>query len=577
MAPRVAARKFKTSGPEILLMVAAGLIALAIALPILTILFLSFSSQENIWPHLLSTVLPGYIWRTLGLLAGVGFLTFAIGTATAWIVTMYEFPLRRVLQWACFMPLAMPSYIVSYVYVDFLNYAGPLQTWLRGAAGWSAPTDYYFPEIRSLSGAIFVLSMVLYPYVFMTARASFLRQPASQLEVARTLGKTSWRAFIAIALPQARPAIVVGVSLALMECLNDIAAVNFFGVPTLTLGIYTTWLGQGNIGGAAQLAGVVLIFVFALSWVERQARNRQPAMQHSHRQTGGRRLRLGGWRGIGASLVCVLPIFFGFIAPGLILLRFAALQMASWFSASYFNAVWHSLLLSALASLIVVGLGLILAYGHRAKGAHGINQIIRLANIGYAIPGTVLGIGVLIPLAAFDIRLDMIMRESLGISTGLVLSGTVVAVIFAYSVRFLAISFGSLESGLEKVTPNLTAAARILGRTAFRTMIEVHLPILRPALITAALLVFVDCMKELPATLILRPFDFDTLATLVFTLTSLDQLEASAAPALTIVAAGLIPIILLARNLRDPELRNVPERFEHFQSRNPKYAGRITE
>lgn len=554
-----AVRRGKTSRPEIFLTAAAGLIAVAIALPILAIVFLSLRPQENIWPHLLNTVLPGYMWQTLELMVGVGFLTFVIGTATAWVVTMYEFPLRRILQWGCFMPLAMPSYIVSYTYVDFLNYAGPVQTWLRGAAGWATPGDYYFPEIRSMAGAIFVLSMVLYPYVFMTARASFLRQPVSQLEVARTLGKTTWGAFFAVALPQARPAIVVGITLALMECLNDIAAVGFFGVRTLTLGIYTTWLGQGNIGGAAQLAGVLLIFVLGLSWVERRARSQQPSSRQTPQQAASRRPSLTGWRGIGALLICLAPVFFGFILPGLILLKFAFEQFSNSFSAPYFIAAWHSLVLSGLAGIVVVGLGLILAYAYRARRTLGIRLVIRLASIGYAIPGTVLGIGVLIPFAAFDNGLDAFLRASFGISTGLLLSGTVIAVVFAYSVRFLAISFGSLESGLEKVTPNLTAAARTLGRTPFKTMIEVDLPILRPALVTAALLVFVDCMKELPATLILRPFDFDTLATLVFTLTSLDQLEQSAAPALTIVAAGLIPIILLARNLRDPELRNIAE------------------
>jgi iron(III) transport system permease protein len=552
--PTAAARpKFSTSTADTWLVLGAGFIALIITLPILTILILSFTPNENIWPHLWNTVLPGYMWRTLGLLIGVGILTFIIGTATAWLVTMREFPLRRVLQWACLMPLAMPTYIVSYTYVDFLNYAGPLQTWLRGIAGWTSPQDYHFPEIRSLPGAILVLSLVLYPYVFMTAQASFLRQPTSQLDVARTLGKSQWGAFLSIALPQARPAIIVGISLALMECLNDIAAVGFFGVRTLTLGIYTTWLGQGNLGGAAQLAGVLLIFVFALLWTERHARKRQSHLPTSRHLMTTRRTALAGWRGILAALACFLPVFFGFILPGLILLKFAIKRAGSISTAPYFDAVWHSIVLAVIASLVIVGLGLILAYAHRSKWGKNIDPIIRIASVGYAIPGTVLGIGVLIPLAYFDNSVDTFMRSSFGVSTGLLLSGTIAALIFAYAIRFLAISFGSLESGLEKVTPNLSFAARTLGRTPWGTVIEVHLPILRPALISAALLVFVDCMKELPATLILRPFDFDTLATLVFTLSSLDQLEESAAPALTIVGAGLIPIILLTRNLRDPE------------------------
>lgn len=545
--------KFKASPAETWLMLGAGLIAVLVTLPILTIVLLSFASSENIWPHLLGTVLPGYVWRTLGLMVGVGFLTFIIGTATAWLVSLHDFPLRRILQWACLMPLAMPTYIVSYTYVDFLNYAGSLQTWLRGAMGWSRPEDYMFPEIRSLPGAVIVLALVLYPYVYMTAQASFLRQPMSQLDVARTLGKSPWGAFLSVALPQARPAIVVGVSLALMECLNDIAAVGFFGVNTLTLGIYTTWLGEGNLGGAAQLAVVLLIFVFALLWVERHARKQQSYMPGTRHPMAPRRTPLTGWRGISAMLACFVPVFLGFILPAFILLRFAARHLEDIPSENYFDAMWHSLVLSLVASLVVVVLGLILAYAHRAQRGTRTNAFLRLASVGYAMPGTVLGIGVLIPLAYFDNTVDAFMRSAFGVSTGLLLSGTITAIIFAYAIRFLAISFGSLESGLEKVTPNLTFAARTLGRTPLRTVAEIHLPILRPALITATLLVFVDCMKELPATLILRPFDFETLATQVFLLASLGQLEESAAPALTIVAAGLIPIILLTRNLRNRE------------------------
>ena len=545
--------RVRASPAETWLLIGAGLIAVLVALPILIIVLLSFASSENIWPHLLGTVLPGYVWRTLGLMVGVGFLTFLIGTATAWLVSLHDFPLRRVLQWACLMPLAMPTYIVSYTYVDFLNYAGSLQTWLRGAMGWARPDDYMFPEIRSLPGAVLVLALVLYPYVYMTAQASFLRQPMSQLDVARTLGKSPWGAFLSVALPQARPAIVVGVSLALMECLNDIAAVGFFGVNTLTLGIYTTWLGEGNLGGAAQLAVVLLIFVFGLLWVERHARKQQSTMPGSRHPMAPRRTRLTGWRGILAMLACFLPVFLGFILPALILLRFATRHLEDLFSASYFDSMWHSLVLSLVASLVVLILGLILAYAHRLQRGARLTTFLRLASVGYAMPGTVLGIGVLIPLAYFDNTVDAFMRSAFGVSTGLLLSGTITAIIFAYAIRFLAISFGSLESGLEKVTPNLTFAARTLGRTPLRTVAEIHLPILRPALVTATLLVFVDCMKELPATLILRPFDFETLATQVFLLASLGQLEESAAPALTIVAAGLVPIILLTRNLRNRE------------------------
>jgi iron(III) transport system permease protein len=539
---------------ERLLGTAALVTGLALALPVLTIIFLALTPTENIWPHLIATVLPGYVLRTLGLMAGVGFITFAVGTAVAWLVTMCRFPLRPLFLWASLLPLAMPGYIVAYAYVDFLSYAGPLQTWLRGIFGWKSPADYWFPEIRSLGGAIFVLSMVLYPYVFLTARASFIRQPATQLEVARALGQTPWGAFRNVALPLARPGIAVGVSLALMECLNDIGAAGFFGVRTLTLGVYTTWLSQGNLGGAAQISAVMLLFIFVLVWFERTARRKQSFVLPAQRPRQPDRIRLNGWQRVLAVIVCATPILIGFVIPALVLMNFAASRLDDALSVTYLKAVSHSLVLAGLAALIAVALGLVLGYANRALRKGLTRNIIRIASMGYAIPGTVLGIGVLIPLAGFDNALDSFLRQHFGISTGLLLSGSIAAIIFAYVVRFLAVSFGAIESGLQKVTPNVAAAARTLGRGPISAFFEVHLPLLRPALVSAALLVFVDCMKELPATLILRPFDFETLATTVFMLASLDQLEESALPALTIVAAGLLPVILLSRTLHEPHI-----------------------
>ncbi len=539
---------------ERLLSAAALVTGLALALPVLTIIFLALTPTENVWPHLIATVLPGYVARTVGLMAGVGLITFVVGTAVAWLVTMCRFPLRPLFVWASLLPLAMPGYIVAYAYVDFLSYAGPLQTWLRGVFGWTSPADYWFPEIRSLGGAIFVLSMVLYPYVFLTARASFIRQPATQLEVARALGQTPWGAFRTVALPLARPGIAVGVSLALMECLNDIGAAGFFGVRTLTLGVYTTWLSQGNLGGAAQISAVMLLFIFALVWFERTARRKQSFVLPSQRPRQPDRIRLNGWQRVLAVIVCALPILIGFVVPALVLMSFAVSRLEDAWSVTYLKAVYHSLVLAGLAALFAVVLGLILGYANRAMRKGLTKRIIRLASMGYAIPGTVLGIGVLIPLAAFDNALDSFLRDNFGVSTGLLLSGSIAAIIFAYVVRFLAVSFGAIETGLQKVTPNVAAAARTLGRGPISAFFEVHLPLLRPALVSAALLVFVDCMKELPATLILRPFDFETLATTVFMLASLDQLEESALPALTIVAVGLLPVILLSRTLHEPHI-----------------------
>jgi iron(III) transport system permease protein len=541
--------------PEILLGAGTILVGLCLAMPVITILALAAFPAENIWPELIETVLPGYVWRTLVLIAGVGAITFVIGTATAWLVTMTRFPGRRVFQWALMMPLAAPAYIVAYAYVDFLNYAGPVQTSLRRLVGWQAPADYWFPEIRSMGGAIFVFSMVLYPYVFLTARASFMRQSRAPLDVARTLGRTAWGAFFAVALPLARPAIAVGVSLAMMECLNDIGAVQFFGVRTLSLGIYTTWLAQGNLGGAAQIAAVMLVFVLALLWIERHGRRAQSFVTVARRHQPATRYRLTGWRRTAAWLTCFLPILLGFIIPGLILLNFALRRLASAATPEFFRAAGHSLVLATLAAVLAALLGLCLAYAARLTQSGTAKLAVRLASLGYALPGTVMAIGVLVPLAAFDNALDGFMRKSFGISTGLLLSGSIAAITYAYVARFLAISFGSLESGLQRVTPSLAAAARTLGRGPLAALREVHLPLLRPPLVSALLLVFVDCMKELPATLILRPFDFETLATTVFALASLDQLEESALPALTIVAAGIIPVILLSRSLKDPRAR----------------------
>ena len=339
-----------------------------------------------------------------------------------------------------------------------------------------------------------------------------------------------------------------------MECLNDIGAAGFFGVNTLTLGVYTTWITNGNLGGAAQISAVMLLFIFVLVWVERTARRRQSFVLPSQRPRQPDRIRLNGWQRVLAVIVCATPIVIGFIIPALVLLAFAASRLDQALSIPYLRAVYHSLMLAGLAAAIAVALGLVLGYANRAMRSRFTGNVIRITSMGYAIPGTVLGIGVLIPLAGFDNAVDGFMRETFGISTGLLLSGSIAAVVFAYVVRFLAISFGTLESGLQKVTPNVAAAARTLGRGPVSAFFEVHLPLLRPALVAAGMLVFVDCMKELPATLILRPFDFETLATSVFVLASMGELEESALPALTIVAAGLLPVILLSRTFQEPHI-----------------------
>ncbi len=534
---------------------AALVLALPLALPLFSIVVLALSPSDNIWPHLIATVLPNYLVQTFLLLSGVGLLTFAIGVALAWVVTFHDFPGRAAVLWMALLPLAMPGYIVAYTYVDFLTYAGPLQTTLRGMMGWTKPGDYYFPDIRSLGGATVVLSFALFPYVYLTSRAALLKQSMAQIDVGRTLGKSPLQVFFGIVLPQARAAIVVGLSLVLMECLNDIGAVGFFGVQTLTLGIYSAWLGQGNLGGAAQLAFLVLFIVLALLFIERRSRGNDQRLHISHRPKPIIRVRLKGvraWLALGFS---ALPIVIGFVLPAFILLLQGLRHADVLYSRAFLDALGHSLLMAGLVCVLALIAALLLAYANRVTQSQFIRLLTNFATLGYAIPGTVLAIGVMVPLGHFDNWLDAWMRNHVGLSTGLLLSGSMTALSLAYVARFLMIAFGTLETGLQKVTPNIDAVARTLGRSAARVFLDIHLPLLRPAIMAAALLVFVDAMKELPATLLLRPFGFDTLATAVFSLASLDKVEEGAVPALAIVVAGLLPVILLSRSLRDPAIK----------------------
>jgi len=536
------------SGPSRATWTAGALLVSAIIiLPAATISVLSLEGEESIWPQLASTVLPVYVVQTVWLMAGVGTLSFVIGSGTAWLITMYRFPGRRVLKWALVLPLAIPTYIAAYCFLHIFDYAGPVQSTLRAIFGWSKPSDYMFPELRSLPGAIGVLSFVLYPYVYLTARASFLKQGAAQIEVARTLGAGIPAAFRTIALPLARPAIVAGVSLAMMECLNDIGAVEFFGVRTLSVGVYTTWLGKGNLAGAAQIAAVMLVFVIGLIVLERSGRKARRLDTMNRKEVPLSGIRLNGGPALVAAIACAIPIMAGFLLPAGVLLNFALQRGGLVTTQAFGAAAFNSVSVSAVAAGVILLAGLFIAYAQRLARTRAVSAAIWLVTAGYAIPGAVLGIGVLVPLAAFDNGLDAMMRRLFGVSTGLVLTGSVAALIYAYSVRFLAIALGSLEAGLGRVPPSLSAAARTLGRGPIAALVEVDLPLLRPALMSAALLVFVEAMKELSATLILRPFNFETLATLVYAQASLDQLEDTGLAALTIVAVGIAPVIMLTR------------------------------
>ena len=515
-------------------------------MPIFALIAIASRSSGSTWPHLLGTVLPGATLTTILLMAGVGLGTAVLGVGCGWLVTMCRFPGRALFEVALVLPLAVPTYIIAYCYVEILDYSGPLQTGIREAFGFASARDYAFPEIRSLPGAIFVMTAVLYPYVYMTVRVLFLMQSARMLDVARTLGATPRRLFLEVALPLARPAVAVGVSLALMETINDIGAVEFFGVRTLTFSIYQTWLNRSDLPGAAQLAGVLLLVVFALIAAERTARGRQRySTTGSHHPLPS--FQLGGWRALLAFAACATPVVFGFVVPAALMADYATRRAEQFADPALLEALGNSIGVSVATAFVCVLAALILAYAARLSRSRFVAGLGRVAAIGYAVPGTVLAVGILYPLAAFDNQIDAAAKALFGIGTGLIITGSGGAIVYACAVRFLAVAHGTAEAGLSRITEHLDMAARTLGRSAGGVLVEVHLPLMRGALTAAALLVFVDTMKDLSATLLLRPFAFETLATFIFAMASRGRFEDAAAAALVIVATGIIPLLLLLR------------------------------
>lgn len=543
-------------------LLAAALVLALAAAPIVALLVIAARPSGDAWPHLLATVLPGATWTTIQLMAGVGALTAIFGVGTAWLITMFRFPGRAVLEVALVLPLAIPTYLAAYCYVEIFDYTGPVQSALRAVLGFETARDYWFPEIRSLPGATVTMAAVLYPYVYMTVRVLFLMQSARALDVAATLGCTPSRLFLRVGLPLARPAVAVGVSLALMETVNDIGAVDFFGVRTLTFSIYQTWLNRGNLPGAAQIACVLLLVVFALILAERAARGRQ-----RYDVAGARhplpRFTLTGWKAAAAILACLLPVALGFVVPAALMVDYATRRMDQFADPGLHAALVDTIIVAGSAACVTVLAGLVLVYAVRLSRSRGIAGLARIAALGYAVPGTVLAVGILYPLAAFDNWLDSAMRALFGIGTGLLLAGSGAAIVYACSVRFLAIAYGMLEAGIGRITERLDMAARALGRTPRQTLLEIHVPLMRRAILAAALLVFVDTTKELSATLLLRPFDFETLATFVYAKASRGVFEDAAAAALVIVAAGIPPLLLVfgvgARALGAAPLERPPQ------------------
>ncbi|MEC7815587.1 MAG: iron ABC transporter permease [Pseudomonadota bacterium] len=524
------------------------LIAALVAVPVVVILVHVFFPSGDVWSHLASTVLPRYLVNTLILGVVVGLGTAIIGTGCAWLVVMCRFPGRRLFEWALLLPLAVPTYVIAYAYTDFLQFAGPVQSALREWFNWGFG-DYYFPEIRSLGGACLLITMVLYPYVYLLARASFMEQSVSALDVSRTLGLGPWHMFFKVALPLARPAVIGGVSLVLMETLNEFGAVQFFGVDTFTTGIYRTWYGLGEQVAAAQLAACLLVFVMTIVFLERASRGGKKYHAPLRYQSLPEYSLTRGQSTL-AFVFCFLPVFVGFLLPAMVLLEMALTTGDALLGSRFLPFAKNSLMLASTAAIVAVALAVLLSYGARLNQSRWVRAANGIASMGYAIPGSVIAVGIMIPLAWLDQNLNLYLRDNYGFMVGLIFSGSAFVLIYAYSVRFLAVSYNTVESSLGKVTPAMDAASRTLGQTAGGTLRKVHTPIMRGSLLAAGILVFVDVMKELPATILLRPFNFDTLAVRAYSLASDERLAESALSSLSIVVVGVIPVILLSLAMR---------------------------
>ena len=537
--------------------VPALLIAAVLSVPTLAIVGSVFAPAGEIWEHLLATVMGEYVRNTLVLALGVGAGVLVIGVATAWLVTMCRFPGRATCEWALLLPMAMPAYIVAYTYTDLLQFSGPVQSSLRAWFGWRRG-DYPFPDIRSLEGAIFVMALTFYPYVYLLARAAFLQQSANLFEASRALGRGPWRSFFGVALPLARPGIAAGVALALMETLADFGTVQFFAVDTFTTGIYRTWFGMGSLTAAGQLAAVLLLVVLLVLALERLARGRA---RFHHAPHGARPLppaALSPPRAAVALAACLLPIVLGFAVPAAALVHLTLTRGGDARAGALFGQLAaHSFLLAGTTAFVAIAVATVLAYALRVAPSPLTLFATRVAVLGYAVPGAVIAVGTLIAFGALDRTIDAGVRAATGAPVGLLVSGTVVALVLAYLVRFLAASFNAVEASLTRITPSLDEAPRSLGHGPTSTLLRVHLPLLRGGLLTGAMLVFVDVMKELPATLVVRPFNFDTLAIRVYNLAADERLAEASTAALTIVLVGLLPVIALsvaiARSRRSAE------------------------
>ena len=527
--------------------ITATLIAFIFIFPIASIVWLSFSVETLQWRHLMSTVLPRYLTNSLVLMAGVGFVSLFLGTSLAYLVTNIKFPGAKVIKYALFLPLTMPSFIAAYAWVELLEYAGPLQNSLRATMGWTSARDYWFPDIRSRFGAILVLSFALYPYVYLLARSAFRELPLSGHDVARSLGLGHVRQFWRISLPQARPAIVAGTAIVMMETLNDFGTVDFFAVQTLTTGIFSLWLESYNTGGAAQLALFAVVIVAALLFLERLGR-RNARFNKSGRQLARvKPQRVSNLMSSLALLFCLVPIFIGFIIPLFVLVRPTLNDINLWTDIELWSAAGHSLLLGFVSATLVVFLSMIMVLGLKDNKTLLGKYIPTVSTLGYAFPGAVLGLGILIPLATLDNWAADKIYFMTAVDPGLLLTGTAAALVIAYCVRFFAIGVGASEAGLAAITPSIPHVAQSLGLGRSSLVWRIYQPLMRGSLASAMVLVFVDTVKELPATLLLRPFNFETLSTHTYGQATLENFNATAPPALLMIGLSFGAIIVLAK------------------------------
>jgi len=523
--------------------VASFTVALVVAAPILVVVSAWMTPAGDVWRHLADTVLAELLGNTLVLLLGVGTGVFVLGVGLAWLLSMYEFPGRKFFDWALMLPLAIPAYVLAFVAVGILDFSGPVQTWLRELFG---PDGYWFPPIRSAGGVIAVMVLAFYPYVYMLARAAFLSQGRSLFETGRVSGLSPVAAFLRVALPMARPAIAAGVALALMETLADFGAVSVFNYDTFTTAIYKAWMGLFSLSAAAQLATILLLFVALALFGEQRLRGR--ARYHLGLKCGReQRYRLTGWRSLAALSASVLVLLLAFVLPVAQLLVWVWEVGYRDLDPRYLRFFTNTLALGVAAALVTSFFALLLAYTYRLKPDRLVRGAVRFATLGYALPGSVLAVGIMLSFIWFDRQIGHFIQGVFGLSPGPLLAGSLIALILAYGVRFMAVAHGPIDSSFERIKPSLWQAARSLGAGNWEILWRVSIPMLRAGLLSAALLVFVEVMKEMPATLLLRPFGWDTLATRIFEMTSEGEWERAALPAVTLVLAGLIPVVMLVR------------------------------